>query len=145
VSDLVIDANVPVKRVIEEEDTTQSACTARSGSRGTRSADRGMRKHPVEKGPPQRAFGARGGVRRRSLAGADIEPVATRPYLETAVRIALALDHPAYDCIYIALADAEGVRCVTADASLGRQVTRQGSGRYGDRVLCLADSRTVQE
>lgn len=47
--------------------------------------------------------------------------------------------------IYIALAEAEGVRCVTADASLGRKVARQGSGRYGDRVLCLADSRTVQE
>src|SRR5271156_1055309 len=42
------------------------------------------------------------------LARADIELVAMRPYLETAVSIALALDHPAYDCIYIALAETEG-------------------------------------
>ena len=42
------------------------------------------------------------------LACADIDLVAMRPYLETAVRIALALDPPAYDCVYIALAKPKG-------------------------------------
>ena len=79
------------------------------------------------------------------LAGADIEPVAMRPYLETAVRIALALDHPAYDCIYIALAEAEGLRFFTADASLVRKVGRQASGRYAGRVLGLADTGIGQD
>jgi len=31
--------------------------------------------------------------------GPDIELVAMRPYLEAVVRIAIALDHPAYDCM----------------------------------------------
>ena len=53
------------------------------------------------------------------LARADIDLVAMRPYPETAVRIALALDHPAYDCVYIALAEAEGLRLVTADQHSG--------------------------
>ena len=56
----------------------------------------------------------------------------------------LALDHPAYDCIYIALAEAEGLRFVTADASLVRKVGRQPSGRYAGRVLGLADAATWQ-
>jgi predicted nucleic acid-binding protein len=67
-----------------------------------------------------------------------------RPYLETAVRIALALDHPAHDCIYIALAEAEGLRFVTVDASLVRKVARQPSGRHAGRVLGLADAATWQ-
>jgi len=44
------------------------------------------------------------------LARADIELMAMRPYLEASVRIAVALDHPAYDCVYIALAEAEEIR-----------------------------------
>jgi len=46
--------------------------------------------------------------------------------------------------IYIALAEAEGVRCVTADASLGRKVARQPSGHYAGRVLDLADAAIWQ-
>jgi hypothetical protein len=57
-----------------------------------------------------------------------IELVAMRPYLEPAVRIALALDHPADDCIYTTLAEAEGLRFVTAEASLVRKVGQQPSG-----------------
>ena len=56
------------------------------------------------------------------LARADIELMAMRPYLEASVRIAVALDHPAYDCVYIALAEAEEIRFVTADMSLLHKV-----------------------
>jgi predicted nucleic acid-binding protein len=79
------------------------------------------------------------------LARADIDLVAMRPYLETAVRIALALDHPAHDCVYIALAEAEGLRFVTADTSLVRKAGLQASGRYANRVLPLADAATWPE
>jgi predicted nucleic acid-binding protein len=68
-----------------------------------------------------------------------------RPYLGAAVRIAAALDHPACDCIYIALAEAEGLRFVTADMSLLRKVGRQAAERYADRVVGLADTATWQE
>ncbi|MEI9887522.1 MAG: type II toxin-antitoxin system VapC family toxin [Rhizomicrobium sp.] len=43
------------------------------------------------------------------------------PMLDFAARageIALALDHPAYDCFYIALAEREGIDLVTADSRL---------------------------
>ena len=37
---------------------------------------------------------------------------------DRAGEIAIALDHPAYDCFYIALAEREGVELVTADRRL---------------------------
>jgi predicted nucleic acid-binding protein len=61
-----------------------------------------------------------------------------RPYLESAVGLAAALDHPAYDCLYIALAEAEGLRLVTTDSTL----VRKASGRYAGRVLGLTDATT---
>ena len=54
----------------------------------------------------------------------------------------LALDHPAYDCVYIALAEAEELQFVTADTGLLRKVTRRSSGRYASRILGLTDART---
>jgi len=70
------------------------------------------------------------------LARADIDLVAMRPYLESAVGLAAALDHPAYDCLYIALAEAEVLRLVTTDSTL----VRKASGRYAGRVLGLTDA-----
>ena len=75
------------------------------------------------------------------LARADIDLVPMRPYLEAAVGIALALDHAAYDCVYIAVAEAAELQFVTADPGLLRKVARQASGRYANRVLRLTDMR----
>jgi hypothetical protein len=47
--------------------------------------------------------------------------------------------------VYIALAEAEGLRFVTADTSLVRKVALQASGRYADRVRGLADAATWHE
>ena len=51
----------------------------------------------------------------RALAAAPVELVATRPLLERAVVIAADLDHAAYDCFYLALAEALDSVCVSAD------------------------------
>jgi predicted nucleic acid-binding protein len=53
----------------------------------------------------------------RLLAASDIEVIGTRAFLETATRLAIRLNHPAYDCTYLALAMAQGCRFVTADAA----------------------------
>lgn len=142
---LVIDASVAVKWVIEEEGTKEALAlrrraiiapdllTAECANILCKKVRRG------ELSEREGAFAA--GL----LARADIELVAMRPYLETAVRIALALDHPAYDCIYLALAEAEGLRFVTADTRLVRKVARRSSTRYDGRVSDLADTGTWEE
>jgi predicted nucleic acid-binding protein len=108
VSDLVIVASVAVKWVIEEGGTKEAlalrglALTAPDLLIAECANIFRKKVRRSELSEREAAFAA--GL----LARADIDLVAMRPYLETTVRIALALDHPAYDCFYIALPEAEG-------------------------------------
>jgi predicted nucleic acid-binding protein len=77
----------------------------------------------------------------RLLKAADIELLPTRSLLETATRIAIELDHPAYDCLYIALAVENGAQFVTADESLVRKLDRQPTLRA--RVISLKEAAGV--
>ena len=52
------------------------------------------------------------------------------------VELALALGHPAYDCVYLSLAQRINATLVTADARFARAVT---STEYRDRVVILTD------
>ena len=139
-SALVVDASVAVKWVIEEVGTKEALALRRHtlSAPDLLVAECGnilwKKVRRKELSAPEAVFAA--GL----LARADIELVAMRPYLEPATRIAAALDHPAYDCFYIALAEAEGVRLVTADASLVRKVAQQASGRYAGLVRGLTDA-----
>jgi len=140
VSALVIDASVAIKWVIEEEGTKEALALR---GRALAAPDlliaecgnilwKKVRRNELS--ASEAAFAA--GL----LARADIDLVPMRPYLEAAVRIAVALAHPAYDCVYIAFAEAEGLLFVTADASLVRKVERQAAGRYAGRVRGLRDA-----
>jgi predicted nucleic acid-binding protein len=61
-------------------------------------------------------------VAARLLQRADIGLEPMRPLLEAAARLSLAFDHPAYDCMYLALADAMSCQLVTADRQLQGKV-----------------------
>lgn len=54
----------------------------------------------------------------RLLTLIDVAVIESAPLLENALELALSLDHPVYDCIYLALAIQEDVPLVTADARL---------------------------
>ena len=53
-----------------------------------------------------------------------------------AVRLALALDRPVYDCMYLALAHRLGARMVTADLRFANALA---STEHGGTVAILAD------
>ena len=53
---------------------------------------------------------------------------------ETAFEMACVLDHPVYDCQYLALAENKGIRVVTADQIFADRVRRS---RWQDRVESL--------
>jgi predicted nucleic acid-binding protein len=76
----------------------------------------------------------------RLLQGADIELMPTRALLETATSIAIELDHPAYDCVYIALAAATDCCFVTADERLLRKLGQGGHKQWRDRVISLTQA-----
>ena len=49
--------------------------------------------------------------------------VPTNGLHETAFRMACALSHPVYDCLYLALAEREGTRLITADRPFVERVS----------------------
>ena len=58
-----------------------------------------------------------------------------------AVRLALALDHPVYDCMYLALAHRIGAPVVTADLRFANALAPT---EHGESVLTLADYGRAQ-
>ena len=58
----------------------------------------------------------------RLLEHADVELIPMRRLLEPATRLAIQLDHPAYDCFYLALAQSTQCSFVTADAKFCAKV-----------------------
>lgn len=133
----VVDASVAIKWVIDEPGTQQALLLHRERlsapdllvpecsnilwkkvRRGELSADEAI-------------FAA------RLLQRADVELQPMRRLWEPATRFAVALDHPAYDCTYLALAQALSCALVTADERLYRKLR---SVRAAPDVVRLADA-----
>lgn len=134
-----VDASVAIKWVIEEEGT-QAALALRH--RPLAAPDlliaecanilwKKVRKGELSE--EEAAFAA------RLLARADVDLMPMRPYLEAATRIAVSLDHPAYDCVYLAMAEAEKSVFVTADQRFLRKVRQAASGRFSSCIMDLAE------
>lgn len=66
----------------------------------------------------------------RTLEQVDLSIVPAKGYFVRALAIAAELDHPAYDGVYLAVAEGNGLRLVTADDRLIRKV-RQPQGQFG--------------
>jgi predicted nucleic acid-binding protein len=74
------------------------------------------------------------------LERADLELLPTRNLLEAAARIAIELDHPAYDCVYLALASANDLKFVTADESFARKVRQMRRAPLRNFVMTLSEA-----
>ena len=74
----------------------------------------------------------------RLLQSAEIELSPTRLLLEPATRIAIDLDHPAYECLYLALAAERDCELVTADERLFHKLDRRRRQALRARVAPLA-------
>jgi predicted nucleic acid-binding protein len=73
----------------------------------------------------------------RLLQGAEIELLPTRSLLEATAQLAIELAHPAYDCVYLALAMEQGCRFVTADDRLLRKIAESRRRQLRDTVAPL--------
>jgi len=127
VTAFVIDASVAIKWVIDEPGTQQALL---------------LRQHPLSAPDllvPECANILWKKVRRQELtqdeailaAGllerADVRLEPMRPLLERATRLAVVLDHPAYDCMYLALAQHLSCPLVTADERFRRKTASNAS------------------
>jgi len=74
----------------------------------------------------------------RLLQRTEVELEPMRGLLEPATKLAIALGHPAYDCTYLALAEARSCAMVTADDQLYRRTLAIG---FEPKVVRLAAIR----
>ena len=135
---LVVDASVAVKWLVEEEESETAERLLRGNSElhaprllASEVANAVWRK-------------ARTGEIGRGEAGMLVHAISEMPLHwhndeelgADAVRLALALDHPAYDCVYLALAHRIGAQVVTADARFANVLA---ATEYGSSVQLLGD------
>ena len=134
----VVDASVAVKWLVAEDDTEAAEELATSGDdlhaprlMASEVANALWRK-------------ARVGEIERRAAGVLVANVPDMPVRwgadelvsADAVRLALALDHPVYDCVYLALAHRIGAIMLTADSRFANAVA---ATEHGESILTLAD------
>ena len=133
-TDLVIDASVAIKWVVEESGTKEALSLLRHRlyapdllvAECANILWKKVRRRELT--PTEAEFAA------RLLQRADIELAPMRALLEPATRLAIALDHPAYDCTYVALAVGMSCDLVTADQRLSAKVLPAG---YKSKLLTL--------
>jgi predicted nucleic acid-binding protein len=136
---LVIDASIVIKWVVEE-DGTDLALALRQKTRlmapdliVAECANILWKKVQRKELSKDEAL-----IAARLLQSAEIELVPTRALMESATRLAIELDHPAYDCLYLALAVESGCRFVSADERLVNKIRRNKKSPFHDRIVGLA-------
>jgi predicted nucleic acid-binding protein len=133
-TDLVVDASVAIKWVIEEPGTREALSLRRHRLFApdllvAECANILWKKTRRNELTLQEAL-----LAARLLQRADIELVPMLALLEPATRLAIAMDHPAYDCAYLALAEDLSCDLVTADQRLCTKALPAG---YRSKVLAL--------
>ncbi len=76
----------------------------------------------------------------RLLQSAEIELLPTRSLFEAATRISIEIDHPAYDCVYLALAVENKCQFVTADEHFVRKLQHSRQRALHNRVMSLLEA-----
>jgi predicted nucleic acid-binding protein len=143
VNTLVIDASVAVKWVVEEDGTPQALLLRREAKLiapeilVAECAIILWKKVVRQELSREEAL-----LAARLLQASDIELLPMRLLLEPATRMAIELDHPAYDCVYLALAIERDCRFVTADERFLRKLEQGPRRALRSRAMSLAGSET---
>lgn len=141
---LVIDASIAVKWVIEEPGTSEALILRERAKliapdllvpECANILWKKVGRHELTR--DEAVFAA------RLLQGAEIELFPTRSLLQAATQLAIDLDHPAYDCLYLALARESHCRFATADDRFVRKLKQRHSRELGDTVMSLGEAAAV--
>jgi predicted nucleic acid-binding protein len=137
VTDLVIDASVAVKWVVQEPGTPEALALRKARLAAPdliipECANILWKKHRLGQLTSAEASAAA-----QLLERADMELVAMGAQLHRATELAIELDHPAYDCFYIALALDKGCAFATADQRLLRKAQQSSRKDVAATILGL--------
>jgi predicted nucleic acid-binding protein len=141
VNTLVIDASIAIKWVVEE-DGTPAALTLHQKAKliapdllVAECANILWKK--VQRSELSKAEAL---LAARLLQGAEIELLATRSLFETATRVSIEIDHPAYDCLYLVLAAENKCQFVTADERFLRKLHQRRHHILRDGAISLIEA-----
>lgn len=141
---LVIDASVAMKWVIEENGTAEALTVLKKAELSAPDLLIAECANILWKKVQRRELKREEALlAARLLERAEVELLPTRTLLEPALRMAIELGHPAYDCMYLSLAVANGRRFVTADERFLRKLGEDRGNRFGNAVISL--SRAARE
>ena len=136
---VVIDASIAIKWVIEEDGTPEALALRRKARLiapdllVAECANILLKKAVRNELSKEEAD-----LAARLLQGAEIELLPMHPLWSKATNLAIELDHPAYDCIYLALAIQNDCQFVTADNQLLRKLDRSRQPSLRSRAIALA-------
>jgi predicted nucleic acid-binding protein len=141
VNAFVVDASVVIKWVVEEDGTAAALAVRR---RAALSAPEllipecaNILWKKTQRGEMTKETAL---LAARLLERAEIELCPTRMLLEPATRLAIELDHSAYDCLYLALAVERGCQFVTADERIIRKIHQGKRSGPPLRAISLAEA-----
>lgn len=138
---LVIDTSVALKWVVEERGTSEALALLRRNAliapellvaECSNALWKKVERKELTK--PEALFAA------RLLQSARVELLPMRSLIEAATRFAIELSHPAYDCIYVALAIENRCKVVTADARFLSKISQAQRAVIRDAVIPLASA-----
>ena len=136
----IIDASVAIKWVVEEDGTPEALVLLEAGFLSAPDLLipecinilwKKVRRFEFEKDEAIMAA--------RLLQKSDVEILPARILMEEVLKLSVALDHAAYDCIYLSLALEKDWRFVTADKRLSRKVNQLNDPRFNNKIVLLSD------
>jgi len=141
VNTLVIDASIAVKWVVEEDGTPEALALRQKAKLIApelliaECANILWKK--VQRGELLKEEAL---LAARLLQGAEIELLPTRSLLEAATRMSIEIEHPAYDCLYLALAVDRKCQLVSADERLLRKLQQGQQRMLRGRAISLIEA-----
>lgn len=135
---LVIDASVAVKWVVPEPDSDRAEVLLDHGMVAPDLLFAGCANVLWKKVRRGELTKREADIAAQTLEQADLTLVSTRGYLALATSVAVELDHPAYDAVYLTVAEASELRLVTADDRLIRKV-RESQNRFRRMLVALSE------
>lgn len=138
---LVVDASIAIKWVVEEEGTAQALSLLRQAKLTAPELLVAECANVLWKKVRRRELSTDEALMAAQLLQASpVELVPTRSLLAAATRLAIELDHPAYDCLYLALAIENDCRFVTADQRFLLKVGGRRPTRYRAKAVTLSEA-----
>lgn len=137
-STFVIDASIAIKWVVEEDGTAEALALRRKGTLIApdllvpECANILWKKVGRHELLVEEAL-----LAARLLQGAEIELLPMRSLFEIATRISIEISHPAYDCVYLALAGEKSCQFVTADERFLRKLSHSRNANIKRRAISL--------